>query len=467
MKATVERHERRDFAVGERIQFTAPDKALGVRNGDLGTIESITGNRSMAIRLDNGKTVDLNAKTSRNIDYGYAVDGSKAVSAARVLISIANAPQLTGESKLFQSLSAAKQDAAIYTSDATTLSRAPVLPPPRPPTEIEQLKEAVSTLGKNETRAGVEMLDRQGRIEVHRDAGERAASLARNFATNPDGTIAYADRPEERDRLTAAIRTELKSEGIVAPQEHTVITARPRLDLTGDDKRDVRMYEVGNLIHYQVGNEKLGIARDSTAQVVAISREANRLTVERPDGQRVSYNPNPYHGFRETSTVHRPEVGHFAEGDRIRFVGADKELGVRRLDFGTIEKIGEANDLIVRMDTGKRVEIEPTRLRQIEHGYVVPEIKGFVPDRVLASLAEPSLVHRSSDTYAALSRATQDLAIYTVDQRSMYDPRVRVEQVEAVSRSPEVTHPVTEKGQQPSLAIPKQPEIDNSQSLGM
>ncbi len=467
MKATVERHERRDFAVGERIQFTAPDKALGVRTGDLGTIESITGNRSIGIRLDSGKTVDVNAQTSRNIDYGYAVDGGKAVSADRVLVSVANAPQLTGESKIFQSLSAAKQDAAIYTSDASTLSRAPVLPPPRPPTKIEQLREAVATLGQNETRAGVEMLDRQGRIEVHRDPEERAASLARNFAANPDGTIAYADRSEERDRLTAAIRAELKTEGIVAQNEHALVTARPRLDLTGDDKRDVRMYEVGNLIHYRVGNEKLGIARDSTAQVVAINREANRLTVERPDGQRLSYNPNPYQGFREASTVHRPEVGQFAEGDRVRFVGPDKELGVRRLEFGTIEKIGAANDLIVRMDTGKRVEIEPTRLRQIEHGYVVPEIKGFVPDRVLASLAEPSLLHRSSDTYAALSRASHDLAIYTVDQRSMYDPRVRVEQVEAVSRSPEVVPSATEKGQQPSLSIPKQPEIDNSQGLGM
>ena len=150
MKAMVERHESRDFAVGERIQFTAPDKALGVRSGDLGSIESITGHRSIAVRLDNGKTVDLNAKTSRAIDYGYAVDGSKAVSADRVLVSVAIAPQLTGESKIFQSLYAAKHDAAIYTSDASTLSRAPILSPPRPPTEIEQLREAVATLGRNE-----------------------------------------------------------------------------------------------------------------------------------------------------------------------------------------------------------------------------------------------------------------------------------------------------------------------------
>jgi len=470
MKTTVQRDERRDFAVGERIQFTAPDKALGVRSGDLGTIERIADNRSIAVRLDNGKTVDLDPKTPRPIDYGYAVDGSKAVSADRVLVSVATAPQLTGESKIFQALSAARQDAAIYTADASTLRRAPVLPPPRPPTEIEQLRQAVSTLGRNETRAGVEMLDRQGRVHEHRDPGERAASLARNFAANPDGTIAFADRPEERGRLTAAIRAALKSEGIVAQGEHTLATARPRLDLTGDDKRDVRMYEVGNLIHYRVGNEKLGIPKDSTAHVVAINGDANRLTVERPDGKRVSYNPNPYQGLRETSTVHRPGVGQFAEGDRIRFVGPDKELGIRRLDFGTIEKVGEANDLIVRMDTGKRVEIEPTRLKQIEHGYVVSEIKGFMPYRVLASLAEPSILHRSSDSYAVLSRASQDLAIYTVDQRSMYDPRVRVEQVEAISRGPQAVHPPTEKGQQPSLSIPvspKQPEIDNSQSLGL
>ena len=72
---------------------------------------------------------------------------------------------------------------------------------------------------------------------MHRDPEERAASLARNFfAANPDGTIAYADRPEERNRLTAAIRAELKTEGIVAPNEYTLATVRPRLDMTGDDK---------------------------------------------------------------------------------------------------------------------------------------------------------------------------------------------------------------------------------------
>lgn len=122
------------------------------------------------------------------------------------------------------------------------------------------------------------------------------------------------------------------------------------------------------------------------------------------------------------------------------------------------------------MDNGKRVEIEPTRLKQFEHGYVVQDIRGFVPDRVLASFAEPSLMHRSSDSYASLSRASQDVAIYTVDLRSMYDPKVRVEQVEAISRAPEARHSQPEKGQDASVHLSiaqKQPEIDNSQGLGL
>ncbi len=35
-------------------------------------------------------------------------------------------------------------------------------------------------------------------------------------------------------------------------------------------------------------------------------------------------------------------VEHLAEADCIRFIGPDKELGIRRLDFGTTEKIGRA-----------------------------------------------------------------------------------------------------------------------------
>lgn len=41
-----------DFAVGDRIQFTAPDKQLGVVNRDLATIESISPDGRVSTQLD-------------------------------------------------------------------------------------------------------------------------------------------------------------------------------------------------------------------------------------------------------------------------------------------------------------------------------------------------------------------------------------------------------------------------------
>src|ERR1035438_5119716 len=49
---SVYREIEREFSVGERLQFTAPDKSLGVANRDLATIESIHPDGRLSARLD-------------------------------------------------------------------------------------------------------------------------------------------------------------------------------------------------------------------------------------------------------------------------------------------------------------------------------------------------------------------------------------------------------------------------------
>jgi conjugative relaxase-like TrwC/TraI family protein len=71
--------EEKHFAPGERIYFTRNDKTVGVKNGTLGTIESITrvkrGVFEFQVRIDekNGpRKVTFRSDTYKNIDYGYA-----------------------------------------------------------------------------------------------------------------------------------------------------------------------------------------------------------------------------------------------------------------------------------------------------------------------------------------------------------------------------------------------------------
>ena len=71
-----ERGERQ-FARGDRIMFLRNERSLGVKNGSLGTLESVTSAR-MAVMLDDGRAVALDVKDYANIDHGYAATIHKA-----------------------------------------------------------------------------------------------------------------------------------------------------------------------------------------------------------------------------------------------------------------------------------------------------------------------------------------------------------------------------------------------------
>ena len=54
---SVYREMEREFAIGDRVQFTSPDKRLQVANRDLATIEQISTRGEISARLDDGRTV--------------------------------------------------------------------------------------------------------------------------------------------------------------------------------------------------------------------------------------------------------------------------------------------------------------------------------------------------------------------------------------------------------------------------
>ncbi|AOU32774.1 TPA: Ti-type conjugative transfer relaxase TraA [Legionella pneumophila subsp. pneumophila] len=59
------------IAIGERLLFRQNDKTLGVRNGDLGTVQSIKSNQ-LQIKLDSGELLTIPCSYTK-MDYGYAL----------------------------------------------------------------------------------------------------------------------------------------------------------------------------------------------------------------------------------------------------------------------------------------------------------------------------------------------------------------------------------------------------------
>jgi ATP-dependent exoDNAse (exonuclease V) alpha subunit len=116
----------REFSVGDRIQFTAPDKSLGVANRDLAAIESIAPDGRISARLDSNRQVEFNAQDHRHFDHGYAVTShsSQGLTAERVLVNADTGvhPDLLNSRFGYVSISRASHEATLFTDDMTKLS---------------------------------------------------------------------------------------------------------------------------------------------------------------------------------------------------------------------------------------------------------------------------------------------------------------------------------------------------------
>ena len=123
---SVYREIEREFSVGDRIQFTAPDKSLGVANRDLATIESIGPDGRLAARLDDHRQIECNVGEHRHFDHGYAVTshGSQGLTAERVLVHADTSvhPDLLNSRFGYVSLSRASHDATLFTDDMAKLA---------------------------------------------------------------------------------------------------------------------------------------------------------------------------------------------------------------------------------------------------------------------------------------------------------------------------------------------------------
>jgi len=124
---TLYRETERAFSVGDRVQFTAPNREQHIANRELGTIEKIDGSGNLQLRLDSGRTVAFNIKENPHLDYGYAVTShsSQGQTADRVLVHVDTeqaGEKLVNRRLAYVAVSRGRYDAQIYTNDKTSLA---------------------------------------------------------------------------------------------------------------------------------------------------------------------------------------------------------------------------------------------------------------------------------------------------------------------------------------------------------
>ena len=121
------REAERVFAVGDRVQVTAPYREHHVANRELGTLEKIDAGGHLRVRLDSGRSITFHVDAHPHLDHGYAVTShsSQGQTADRVLLQVdteRTGERLVNRRLAYVAISRGRYDAQLYTNDKTHLA---------------------------------------------------------------------------------------------------------------------------------------------------------------------------------------------------------------------------------------------------------------------------------------------------------------------------------------------------------
>jgi ATP-dependent exoDNAse (exonuclease V) alpha subunit len=399
----VYRETSREFATGDRLQFSGIHKDLGVANRDLGTITKMEPDR-LTVLMDGKerRSISFNPTEFRQFDHGYAVTSHSAqgLTTGRVIANIdtESSRSLINNRLAYVAISRASEDARIYTNDAATLGQ-------RLATDVTKTA-ALDFISKPDQPINQEV-PRARAVAVHEYSNResRLAAVANEYASRPERSVIIAPDRAERADLTQLVRDELYAHGKLGRDAQAIAVL---IEKETGSKMRVESYEPGDKIQYKTGSPGLhGIPHDSQATVISTTPRYNLLSV-RFDSTRdeVSYNPAQLRTQTRESHVYRQETREIAKGERVRFTHYDKDMGVPSGDLGTVARIGQDHSITVRLDSGKIAELPPEKSQHIDYGYAVDGSKSVRAERILA--IGNALTHQSFPT----APSKTDLSLY-------------------------------------------------------
>lgn len=396
---------------GYKVQGFAPTSRAAQKLGESG-IESSTLQRHLA----SAKEQDSSSKRL------YVLDESSLASTRQMndffnRLENSDRVLLVGDTRQHQAVEAGRPYQQLRAAGIETATLDEIVRQKDP-----ALKEVVQQLSRGSIKEAMEGLTAQGRVHEIADKDERLGEIAREYAKQPGGTLVVSPDNQSRREINEVIHRTMQDTGYVdtLEQKQNVLVARQ--EITGADRRWAAQYESGDVVRYTKGSKVHGIAPGEYTRVERVNEKENLLTVKRQNGEQVSYDPRRLQGV----TLYREMERNFSKGDRVQFTAPSNELHVANREMGSIEKIGGAGDLQLRLDSGRAVTFNMKQNPHLDYGYAVTSqsSQGQTANRVLVHVdteqAGEKLVNQRL-AYVAISRGRYDAQIYTNDASRLGD----------------------------------------------
>ena len=279
-------------------------------------------------------------------------------------------------------------------------------------------KDIVRLLSRGDTGRALQRLEALGWIREIEDGGERERQLAADYLAaiaqrkrNGQHKTALVVSPThaEGERITAAIRDELKRRGTLAGEERA-LTRLDRLDLSAAERGDAARYAEGEVIQFY--QNAPGFRRGERATVVGRD-ELGHVCVASASGKVRSLRLDQADKFQ----VFRQQTLKLAAGDRLRVTGngCDKS-GQHRLNNGALYTVaGFTPEGDVLLANGWVV---PASYGHLAQGYVITSqaSQSKTVDRVLGGMSARSFAAMLREgLLVTVSRGRDQATLYTDD----------------------------------------------------
>ena len=273
-----------------------------------------------------------------------------------------------------------------------------------------ELKHAVELAAKGETVRSLAALQHHI-IEIPGNR-ERYQAIAKDFAMldaeTRRETLIVAGTHAARTAINDNVRAELGLAG-----SGITVTALERKDLTDAQTKSSLSYQSGDIVQAQKHYDSLGLRRGEMAMVV--EGAAGCVMLERDDGERVQWRPV----LQPKMTAYHAHEREFAVGDQVRISANDHGRDLINGDQATVQVIDRERQTITLQKTdGSEIKLDAVKPLHLDHGYcsTVHVAQGQTRERVLIEADTTSLTSNESAYYVAISRAREEVTLYTDDK---------------------------------------------------
>ncbi len=288
---------------------------------------------------------------------------------------------------------------------------------------------AVRAMATGQVAAGMEVLRELGWITEAKDRYIQEAAheyvRCRDKQPAPEATLLVAPTWSENDRVTAAIRQELRGH---LQNEQTVEVVRS-LNWTRAQKSSGKNYAPGLIL---ILNQNHGDVK--RGQSLTVERAENERVIARDDRGKVHDLPLR---FSQKWDVGQARSIGIAPGDLVQLLANDRKQGLVNGRVLQVEKMGADHSLHCRGGV-----IVPPNFKQWTHGYAVTSHKaqGRTAERVIVCAEKLD----AKSAYVACSRGRESCRVFTPDQERLFaglprsaDRTAALDLIRGAERSPD------------------------------